>query len=336
MNVIKILAIILAAAILGALGWAITLPANVHIEKKVEINAPIEIVFKQVNNFHNWKNWAPYQDSILHTKFEGSREGVGSIMLWTDEKEGRGKNEIIESIVNEKVVTVLSFNKNNEARSIFVFEKIGSENSMISWSMDINDLSYPFGRFVGYMIRKGAEYNFNKALNKLKTFVEERKNIPDYKGYDIIDNNLDAKIFISSVDSSTMVEMKIKIGDNFKIISEKLKKADITPISYPIVEWNTYNPEGISQFRCLMPIEDSKKARKFEAFYEIPAGRTVWVKYIGPYNKSAVAWNLLDKYLKDNNLEMNGSPYEEYVTDPSTVPDANKWITNIYFPVKDK
>ncbi len=335
MNVIKILVIILGTIILGALAWAITLPSNIHIERNVEIQAPVETVFKQVNNFHNWKNWAPYQDSTLFTKFEGPHKGLGSKILWTDKKEGRGENKIIESIPNSKVVTVLTFNKDNKAQSTFSFHKIDNDKCNVIWSMDLNDLSFPFGRYVGFMIKKGADYNFNKALIKLKQFVEKNKNAPDYKGYNIYDENIKTKYFISILDSSTIKNMKSAISKDFEKVLKIMTKNKIAPKPYPTVEWNTYNPNGISQFRCLMPINNfNKDARNIKAFYEIAEGRTVWIKYIGSYEKSYIAWDLLDKYIKENNLKMNGAPYEEYILGPKSQPDSSKWITNIFFPVK--
>ena len=38
-------------------------------------------------------------------------------------------------------------------------------------------------------------------------------------------------------------------------------------------------------------------------------------------------------YLKENNTQAAGAPWEEYVTDPKTEPDTAKWLTRIYFPV---
>lgn len=334
MNTFKILITIIIISIIGALIWAFFLPANVHIEEKANINAPMQKVFNQVNNFHYWKNWAPWQDTVYHTKYEGKQEGVGAKMLWTDEKEGRSVQTIIESVYGEKVVTELVFGKDdNPAKAIFAFKQkdIGVE---VSWIMDVTNLSYPFGRFVGYMIKKGASHNFKKGLEKMKTYVEANKNNPDYAGLDIIDENRNASYYLAYSDSGSMDELQSKIAKAYSIILKTMSENNITPKSYPMVEWNNFDPKGISSFTALMATGKDYQIQGTVHSYEIPQGRFIWVKYVGSYQNSGIAWDNLDKYVNDNKLEINGDPYEEYVTDPSTEPDSSKLITNIYFPIK--
>jgi effector-binding domain-containing protein len=336
MSSIKIILSILLAGILGSLIWALTLPANVHVEEKVIVNAPIEKVFSQVNNFHNWTNWSPYNDSVLHTKYEGSQEGVGAKMLWTDEKEGRSVQTIIISIPNEKVVTQLAFNdQKNEAQSHFHFKQV-DQGVEVSWIMDVENLSFPFGRFVGYMIEKGAKHNFKKGLNKLKVYTEANISIPDYAGYTIHDEVLDAKNYLTIQDSGLSSELAGKMSSGFASLMKKMGELKITPKGYTATEWNGFNPEAISYFRCMIPVGNIKTIEGKIHTYTIASSRTIWIKYIGSYKKSGIAYETLDKYLEYKQLQMNGSPYEEYIVDPSTEKDSTKWITNIYFPVRDR
>jgi len=337
MNTVKILVTILVTAIVGALIWAIILPSEIHISKSIEINAPIDKAFNQINNFHNWKNWAPYQDSTLNERFEGNKEGVGAKMLWTDEKEGESVNTIIESIPNKKIVTELAFNEQNKAKSIFLFSELDGKTE-VTWKMDVIDLSFPFGRFVGFMIQKGAEYNFTLGLEALKNYIENKKNAPYYNGYSISEITVEAKTYFAITNSSTMDVMKDKIDESFKRILTEMGKNNIAPNGYPIVEWSSYNPETISDFRCMMGINNNVETNSInsEYLYQLPSRRVIWLKHIGSYEKSAEAWKALDKYVENNNLMMNGNPYEEYITDPSNEPDTSKWVTNIYFPIKDK
>jgi len=337
MNTVKILVTILVTAIVGTLIWALFLPSEVHISKSISIDSPVKRAFDQVNNFHNWQNWAPYQDSSYNARFDGNKEGVGAKMLWSDEKEGESINTIIESIPNEKVVTELAFNEKKKAKSIFLFSEIDGKTE-VTWKMDVNDLSFPFGRFVGFMIQKGAEHNFTLGLEALKTYVENNKNTPYYNGYTISDKIVEAKAYFALVNSSSMDVMKDKIDENFKLILTEMGKNNIAPIGYPIIEWNSYNPEAISNFRCMMGINNNVEIESISSgyLYQLPSRRVIWLKHQGAYEKSVAAWEALDQYVEENKLIMDGSPYEEYIVDPDTEPDTSKWITNIYFPIKDK
>jgi effector-binding domain-containing protein len=67
--------------------------------------------------------------------------------------------------------------------------------------------------------------------------------------------------------------------------------------------------------------------------YKIPAGRALKYVYIGTYDKMESAYKEIMKYIKDKNLQQNGYPYEQYISDPAnTTPD--KLETHIFFPIK--
>lgn len=62
-------------------------------------------------------------------------------------------------------------------------------------------------------------------------------------------------------------------------------------------------------------------------------GKVVKAIHIGPYSESMITYEALEQYVKDNNLEMNGQPWEEYVDDPTQIAEKDL-RTFIYYPVK--
>ncbi|NNE56058.1 MAG: AraC family transcriptional regulator, partial [Flavobacteriales bacterium] len=54
----------------------------------------------------------------------------------------------------------------------------------------------------------------------------------------------------------------------------------------------------------------------------------------GPYEASGDVWMGMDRYIQCNGIEMNGAPFEMYVTDPMQEPDTAKWLTEIVYPVE--
>lgn len=173
MNTIKILVSILVGILVLFLIWAAIRPSEVSIKETVIISTPIEEVFAQVNNLHNWQNWSPWQDSIYKTQYGEIVEGKGAQMIWDDKKEGKGTLTLIESETNKKIVATLVFQKQSNATSTtFTFVDL-PEGTEVSWSMKVDNLSYPLGRIVGYMIEKGATHNFAKGLERLKVYLEE-------------------------------------------------------------------------------------------------------------------------------------------------------------------
>lgn len=63
-------------------------------------------------------------------------------------------------------------------------------------------------------------------------------------------------------------------------------------------------------------------------------GKVIMAQHNGDYSSTHNSWGKIEEYIKANNLEMNGAPWEQYITDPMTEPDPSKWITNLFWPVK--
>jgi len=335
MKTIKILTTIIVIIIVGSLIWAAILPSDINIKQSVSIKAPIGVVYNQINDLHNWNNWSPWKDSTLSSVFKGEAKGVGAQVVWTDEKEGESTLTITESKHFSSIKTIIEVpNQNHKAEMNFIFTE--NDNKVtVDWERNIHDLSFPFGRFVGWMLQKGYEHNFALGLKHLKSYIEQNETEPNYYGYEIIEKNFDGGSFLASNATSTMDSMSNVMGKKFGLIMQFIGQKQIQPTGAPMVQWHSYHPDAESEFTCMVPVQiDSAMAIKTVFSLDFPAVKTVMVKYTGPYEGSYNAWVALDNYVVYNALIMNGDPWEEYITDPGTEPDSSKWVTNIYFPVK--
>lgn len=335
MKTIKILTAILSIIIIGSLIWAATLPNELHIKQSIKIKAPIGVVFNEINDLHNWNHWSPWKDTTLSAKFLGATKGVGAKVIWTDKKEGEATLSIIEVEHFSKIITEMTVpNKTDLAQMEFNF-KIEGDSVEVIWSRDINELSYPFGRFVGWMLEKGYEHNFKRSLKSLKNYIEIQKGEAEYYGYEIIENTFDGGQFLASNTSSTMDDMAKEMAARFGAIMKLAAEHQLEPLGPPMVQWHTYHPEATSEFTCMLPLQlDSAIAAKNVYSMDFPKTKTIMLRYVGPYEGSYNAWMALDNYMAYNSLIINGDPWEEYVIGPANEPDSTQWITQIYFPVK--
>ena len=87
-------------------------------------------------------------------------------------------------------------------------------------------------------------------------------------------------------------------------------------------------------FEAAIPIDKEIKGNAQVQVKQSYAGKVIYLSYTGPYEGTYKAYTELDSYMKEKGLFQNGGPWEVYLTDPSTEPDTNKWVTEIYFPVK--
>ncbi len=91
--------LILAVLVVALLAWARTRPDTFRIERSIRIAAPIVQVAAQIDDFHEWAKWSPWEhiDPTMTRKFNGADAGVGAIYEWDSQgKAGAGRMEITE------------------------------------------------------------------------------------------------------------------------------------------------------------------------------------------------------------------------------------------------
>ena len=117
-------------------------PAAFHIERSRIIRAPPEDVFVQVNDFHAWAAWSPWEklDPSMKKRFDGPENGPKSIYSWTGNgRVAEGRMTIQESEVPSKVRILLEQDKPFKAISTITFNFAAiSGGTRVTWAMDSN------------------------------------------------------------------------------------------------------------------------------------------------------------------------------------------------------
>jgi len=153
-----------------------TRPATFHIERSIGVAAPPAAVFAQVNDFHTWAAWSPWEklDPQMKKTFEGPATGVGSMYAWTgNDKVGEGKMTIQKSDPPSQVLIKLEFLKPFAATNTATFTFAPApEGSKVTWAMDgeNNFVAKAFSMFMDMDKMVGGD--FEKGLAELKTIAE--------------------------------------------------------------------------------------------------------------------------------------------------------------------
>jgi effector-binding domain-containing protein len=77
--------------------------------------------------------------------------------------------------------------------------------------------------------------------------------------------------------------------------------------------------------------EKMKELRRFQKV-TIPASRALQVSYTGPYDDMRTAYEALEQYVREHQLEIL-LMMEQYFSDPGIEKDPSKWRTEIFFLV---
>jgi hypothetical protein len=134
-----IIAIVLAVAIAAVLIIAATKPDRFSVQRAAVVNAPAEMVFPLIADFHEWRKWSPWEDRDpdLKRTYGGAERGKGAIYAWEGNKNvGSGRMEILEANAPSLVKIQLDFLKPFEAHNTAEFTMLPQGNATnLTWAM---------------------------------------------------------------------------------------------------------------------------------------------------------------------------------------------------------
>lgn len=151
-------------------------PAAFRIVRSATMSAPPSAIFEQVNDFHNWTAWSPWErlDPALKRTYEGAPAGVGAIYSWEGNKQvGQGRMTITESRLSELIRINLEFIKPFKATNTteFTFQPKDSQ-TVVTWTMT-GTKNFMFKAVSLFMnMDKLVGGDFEKGLANMKSVVE--------------------------------------------------------------------------------------------------------------------------------------------------------------------
>lgn len=141
LEIIAIIAALLAVAIAVVLILASMKPDSFTVRRSAVMQAPAERIFPWINNFQQWTKWSPWEnrDPALKRTYSGSDSGKGAVYAWDGNKNvGSGRMEILDASSPSKIVIKLDFFKpfeaHNTAEFTFAPERDASATDVI-WIM---------------------------------------------------------------------------------------------------------------------------------------------------------------------------------------------------------
>lgn len=166
-----------AVLIVGLLLLVIALqPATFHVERSLTMAAPPERPFAQVNDFHAWTAWSPWEgrDPGMKRAYTGAPAGAGAVYSWVGNREvGEGRMTIVKSVSPSLVAIKLEFLRPFAATNTatYSFTPVAG-GTRVTWAMDgtNNFIAKAIHLFVNLDKLVGAD--FERGLSGMKTAVE--------------------------------------------------------------------------------------------------------------------------------------------------------------------
>src|SRR5439155_22281389 len=118
------------------------------------VAGPPEVAFAEVNDFHKWSDWSPWEklDPALKRTFDGAPAGQGAIYSWVgNDQVGEGRMTIVGTRPAQEIDIKLEFIKPWSAtnQTTFTFAPDGTGTKVI-WTMTGNNnfMSKAFSMFM--------------------------------------------------------------------------------------------------------------------------------------------------------------------------------------------
>lgn len=176
---LKKILITLAVIIAVVLVLAAFQPSEFRVTRSATIAAPAAVIFSEINDFHRWAAWSPWEklDPAMKRTFEGPATGAGAVYGWEGNNDvGSGRMTITESRPAELINIRLEFFKPmpGVCPAEFTFRSEGAATT-VTWTMSgtNNYLSKILCVFMNMDKMIGGD--FEKGLAELKRIAEAKK-----------------------------------------------------------------------------------------------------------------------------------------------------------------
>lgn len=340
----RLLTFIVALAVLLLL-VSFFLPGKVHVERSLQMNGvkPAS-VYAQLNDLKSYDKWMPWnqKDPNMKKTWGEKTAGEGAWYSWESKVKdvGNGKMTITESTPDKSVKTDLNFMENGTAKAGWdIVEKDGGSD--VKWYMDSeatgNFLWAAMSKYMFLFMDKMVGPDFEKGLENLKKVAEAAPvmpaNMPEPK-MEVEEKTTTAmNLLYIKTSAANFDEISKKLGSAYTNIGLFAKPLGIKMTGAPMAFYS--GPDFPMKIEAAVPVDKLPPATQGSInTKQLMESHAVVVHFWGPYTLLPKAYDKIKEWMKANNKESNGAPYEVYIGDPVTVKDPYQVQTDIYQPIK--
>lgn len=337
MNILKnfVLTIVVLAGALYAIG--LVLPQAAHVERSIVVNAPATTVFTVLNGFRQFPRWSPWADLDPNavTTVEGPETGVGAKMSWSGNAEvGTGSQEILESTPPSSIKLRLTFG--DFPGSFLASYTLTPEGAgtRVTWGFDADYGSSVPGRYFGLLSDSMLGPDYEKGLSRLKTFVEGLPRA-DFSGlqFETTASTAAPLVLMAARSANDTNAIGVALGVAYGRLSGFISEQGLRQVAAPIAIFYGER-DGALSFDAGIPVDrtDVPVAAPIRIGSSFE-GRVLKAVHRGDYAGLAAAREQVRAYLATAGLTQDGPMWEQYVSDPGTVP-VSELVTHIFVPIR--
>lgn len=347
MKILKYLLLLIIVVLIGSAVYISIIDGHFYIEKTIKIRAPKNLVFKQVSELKNWKNWVSLENHKKHLEksITKNSKGKGAFLTWQEDSlniHGKLKTTSIihYSSINQQAFLEKSFCKTDYQ----IFWTFKNNNDTTSVSLEI----------------KGKHNFWSKALNIINdnTPVEELK--PEVeKSLEGLKKGILKRMKVYSIHVDGVGYSKTKdyiftpraAKNKPEILEDKRNKAlqelgkfmKINHLKKTGPAFMVFNSIDLNHGNVIIsigiPIAEKEISENSDS--NILVG-TLSKRHIikstlkGDYKNIPKLWEATKNYMQKNNLIMDEEmhPYEVFKISNQDSKNPADWVTQLFVPIK--
>lgn len=342
MKILKYLFFLLLIAIIAGSIYIATKEGDYNIEESAIIEAPLPVVYNEVNNFRNWEYWAPWikdeENTILN--YSETTRGEGAEMTWNSDDLGEGDIQTIKAIpdseIEQKAIMNPSFAE-TESDMYWRFEDVEG-GTQVTWGIRGN---HSFREKLAFAFTEGSFAQMMRP--KLTEGLQNLKEIT-LKKMSVYSINVDGEtrhgggFYMYTTTASKISQIPVKMEQMFTQVRNYMETNNISIQGDPFIlynDWDEQNNTAIYSAGRFTPSLVITPSDSEVLNGMMPVQRVVKTTLKGDYDNLKEAWDQTYQYIEQNNLQAdeNSQPFEVYRTNPEETPNPANWITEIYIPL---
>ncbi|MGY5849818.1 SRPBCC family protein [Salegentibacter sp. F14] len=343
MKIFKYLLFLLLIIVIAGSIYIATKDGEYHFEETQIIPAPQELIFNQVNEYHNWQNWEPWsmetEDMIL--EYDEKTRGKGAGYSWKSELKGDGTIKTLDarpfSSIDQKISFDLPFGVSS-SDVYWKFQKM-EDSTEVTWGMKGNQsfmekLSFTFrgetlSEMMRPMMRKGLENLENSILKNMEKFSINIDGVIQHGG----------GYYMYTTTASKISQVNQRVQKMIADVRTYMQDNNIEISGNPFTLYNERNENaGTAIFSAglFTPSQVVTPNNSQVLNGNLPNQKVLRATLKGNYKNLPEVWTAAYDYIAENNLEINQEEdvFEVYITGPENNPNPAEWMTQVHFPIK--
>lgn len=345
MKILKYLFFLFLIVIIAGAIYIATKDGDYRFEETVVVNAPVPVVFNEVNNFTNWETWGPWrletEDVVVDYKETTRGEGAG--LNWTSDEVGDGSitttKVIPNSAIEQSVIHKPTFAESH-SDMYWKFEEV-EERTLVTLGLKGSQsfrekLAFAF---TDNTIIQMMKPNFTKGLQELKIAIQDKMS-----AYSI---NIDGVtthgggFYMYSTTATKINQIPVRMPQLLIEVRQYMESNNISMQGDPFVLYNNWDGQNNSAIYSVGIFTPSLVITPSESTVlngMMPVKRVIKTTLKGDHKNLVEAWEKAYAYMEDNNIapDEESQAFEVYKTDPVTTLNPANWITEIFIPIKEE